>query len=94
MLNEQLIELYRDIGRGILTHQTAPGWGNGVVGWLVDDLPAGFSQMEGLLASNLQYIRGFAVWNNSGAISQQGTGKHAPGTRRPRLSRAGRGTCC
>ena len=76
VVNEQLIELYWNIGREILTQQEKQGWGSGVIGRLADDLRAEFPQMKGFSASNLQYMRGFAAaWNTSDSISQQAAGK-------------------
>lgn len=76
VVNTQLIELYWNIGREILTQQEHQGWGSGVIARLATDLRAEFPQMKGFSPSNLQYMRGFAAaWNAEGSISQQAAGK-------------------
>ena len=80
VVNEQLIQLYWNIGREILTQQDKQGWGSGVIARLAEDLRAEFPQMKGFSPSNLQYMRGFAAaWNADASISQQAAGKLAWG---------------
>ena len=80
VVNEQLIELYWNIGREILVQQEGQGWGSGVITRLAGDLRAAFPQMKGFSPSNLQYMRGFAAaWNADAPISQQAAGKLAWG---------------
>ena len=52
VVNEQLIELYWNIGREILVQQDKQGWGSGVIARLAEDLRAEFPQMKGLLAEH------------------------------------------
>jgi len=75
-VNTQLIELYWQVGREILTQQETHGWGSGVVGRLAADLRAEFPQMTGLSRSNLFYMRGFAAgWPGEDVIVQQPVGQ-------------------
>jgi predicted nuclease of restriction endonuclease-like (RecB) superfamily len=76
VVNTQLIELYWNLGNEILDQQGQAGWGSGVIRRLADDLRAEFPQMKGFSASNLQYMRAFAVaWPGPEPISQQPAGK-------------------
>lgn len=59
-VNRELIGLYWQLGRLILTRQEAEGWGTKVVERLSADLRAEFPQMKGLSRSNLHYMRAFA----------------------------------
>lgn len=59
-VNRELIGLYWQLGRLILTRQHAEGWGSKVVERLSADLRAEFPDMKGLSRSNLHYMRAFA----------------------------------
>src|SRR5665811_242632 len=76
VVNTQLIELYWQVGSEILEQQGQAGWGSGVIRCLAGDLRAEFPHMKGFSASNLQYMRAFAVaWPGPQPISQQAAGK-------------------
>jgi predicted nuclease of restriction endonuclease-like (RecB) superfamily len=59
--NTALLELYADIGRAILTRQSAEGWGTKVIDRLSLDLRTAFPDMTGFSPRNLVYMRTFAA---------------------------------
>lgn len=59
-VNAELIRLYWDIGRVILSRQTAEGWGAKVIDRLGCDLQAAFPGRAGFSPRNLKYMRAFA----------------------------------
>ena len=59
-VNRELVLLYWEIGRGILTRQTAEGWGAKVIDRLSSDLQKAFPHMKGFSARNLKYMRRLA----------------------------------
>jgi predicted nuclease of restriction endonuclease-like (RecB) superfamily len=69
--NSEQIRLYHDIGREILERQSRQGWGAKVVDRLSSDLRAAFPDMKGLSASNLKYMRFFALECPDRLIGQQ-----------------------
>ncbi|RLP69455.1 DUF1016 domain-containing protein [Mycetocola manganoxydans] len=76
VVNTELIELYWELGNEILDQQGQAGWGSGVIRRMAEDLRVEFPQMKGFSASNLQYMRAFAVaWPGPAPISQQAAGK-------------------
>lgn len=74
-VNRELVGLYWQIGRVILTRQTAAGWGAKVVDRLAADLRSEFPDMGGLSRSNLMYMRAFAEAYPDEAIVQQAVGQ-------------------
>ena len=56
----ELIALYWQIGKDILTRQAEQGWGAKVIGRLTRDLWAAFPDLKGLALANLHYMRDFA----------------------------------
>jgi predicted nuclease of restriction endonuclease-like (RecB) superfamily len=58
-VNRELIQLYWDIGRGIVERQKAEGWGSAVIERLAKDLQSAFPGVEGLSARNIWYARAF-----------------------------------
>jgi predicted nuclease of restriction endonuclease-like (RecB) superfamily len=75
-VNTQLIELYWNIGKEILSQQETQGWGAKVIGRLAEDLRVEFPQMKGLSRSNLFYMRAFAAaWTGTPPIVQQAVGQ-------------------
>lgn len=59
-VNRELILLYWEIGRDILTRQEKLGWGAKVIDQLSGDLKQAFPEMKGFSARNLKYMRAFA----------------------------------
>ena len=59
-VNRELVLLYWQIGRDILTRQAEQGWGAKVIERLAHDLRTAFPQMKGFSPRNLKYMRAFA----------------------------------
>ncbi len=70
-VNSELVLLYWQIGRELLSRQQQEGWGAKVVERLSRDLRAAFPQMKGLSRTNLLYMRAFAAAYPDEAIVQQ-----------------------
>ncbi|HEY9816600.1 MAG TPA: DUF1016 N-terminal domain-containing protein, partial [Candidatus Obscuribacterales bacterium] len=74
-VNCELITLYWQIGRDILSRQQAQGWGAKVVTQLSQDLRQAFPDMKGFSRTNLLYMRAFAEAYPDEAIVQQVVGQ-------------------
>lgn len=59
-VNRELVLLYWQLGRDILTRQQSEGWGSKVIDRLSRDLRAAFPDMRGFSPRNLKYMRAFA----------------------------------
>jgi predicted nuclease of restriction endonuclease-like (RecB) superfamily len=59
-VNQELVLLYWQIGKEILTRQEVEGWGSKVIERLAKDLHVEFPAMRGLSPRNLKYMRAFA----------------------------------
>jgi predicted nuclease of restriction endonuclease-like (RecB) superfamily len=59
-VNRELVLLYWQIGREILTRQQQQGWGAKVISKLAHDLQREFPEMKGFSSRNLKYMRAFA----------------------------------
>ena len=59
-VNRELVLLYWQIGRDILTRQAQQGWGAKVIERLAHDLRAAFPELKGFSPRNLKYMRAFA----------------------------------
>ncbi len=59
-VNRELVLLYWQIGRDILTRQAQQGWGAKVIERLAHDLRTAFPDMKGFSPRNLKYMRAFA----------------------------------
>jgi predicted nuclease of restriction endonuclease-like (RecB) superfamily len=59
-VNRELVLLYWQIGREILTRQRQQGWGAKVIDKLAKDLQKEFPEMKGFSPRNLKYMRAFA----------------------------------
>jgi predicted nuclease of restriction endonuclease-like (RecB) superfamily len=59
-VNYELISLYWNIGKDILSRQEQEGWGAKIIDRLSADLHRDFPEMTGLSARNLKYMRAFA----------------------------------
>jgi predicted nuclease of restriction endonuclease-like (RecB) superfamily len=61
MVNRELVLLYWQIGREIVTRQHQQGWGAKVIDRLAQDLRSAFPEMKGFSPRNLKYMRAFAA---------------------------------
>lgn len=59
-VNYELVLLYWQIGRDILTRQRQEGWGSKVIERLAKDLKREFPEIKGFSRTNLLYMRAFA----------------------------------
>ena len=59
-VNRELVLLYWQIGREILTRQQTDGWDAKVIERLSRDLRNAFPEMKGLSRTNLLYMQAFA----------------------------------
>jgi predicted nuclease of restriction endonuclease-like (RecB) superfamily len=70
-VNTELVMLYWQIGRDILSRQAAQGWGTKVIERLAHDLRNAFPDMKGFSTRNLKYMRSFAeVWPDKQIVQQ------------------------
>ncbi|MCY1718682.1 PDDEXK nuclease domain-containing protein [Microbacterium sp. SL62] len=73
--NNELLQLWWQIGRTILTRQAEQGWGAKILTRLAADLRAEFPTMKGFSRANLFYMRRFAeAWPDPTAIVQRPVG--------------------
>jgi hypothetical protein len=70
-VNREMVILYWQIGREILTRQEHEGWGTKVIDRLAIDLRRSFPDMTGLSPRNLKYMRAFAAaWPEEPIVQQ------------------------
>ncbi len=70
-VNRELVLLYWQIGRDILTRQARQGWGAKVIDRLAADLRAAFPDMKGFSPRNLKYMRAFAeAWPEESFVQE------------------------
>ena len=70
-VNRELVLLYWQIGRDILTRQAEQGWGAKVIERLSHDLRKAFPDIRGFSRANLMYMRAFAeAWPDPGIVQQ------------------------
>jgi len=70
-VNRELVLLYWQIGRDILTRQKDEGWGAKVIERLANDLRKEFPDMKGFSRANLMYMRSFAeAWDDELFVQQ------------------------
>lgn len=70
-VNRELVLLYWQIGREILTRQKAQGWGAKIIEQLSKDLLGAFPEMKGFSSRNLKYMRKFAeIWSDKEFVQQ------------------------
>ncbi|MCP4674221.1 MAG: DUF1016 domain-containing protein [Deltaproteobacteria bacterium] len=70
-VNREIVLLYWQIGRDILSRQAAEGWGAKVIDQLATDLRREFPGMKGLSPRNLKYMRAFAAaWTDEQIVQQ------------------------
>lgn len=70
-VNRELVLLYWQIGRDILSRQQEQGWGAKVIERLSADLRTSFPEMKGFSLRNLKYMRAFAEAYLEESIVQQ-----------------------
>ena len=70
-VNRELVLLYWQIGRDILSRQAAQGWGAKVIERLAQDLRTDFPDMKGFSPRNLKYMRAFAeAWPDESIVQE------------------------
>lgn len=70
--NNELLQLWWQIGRTVLDRQEAQGWGSKVLVRLAADLRAEFPSMKGFSRRNLLYMRAFALaWPDGSELVQR-----------------------
>lgn len=70
-VNHELIQLYWQLGKDILSRQADQGWGAKVIERLAHDLGAAFPDMKGFSRTNLLYMRSFAeAWPDQQFVQQ------------------------
>jgi predicted nuclease of restriction endonuclease-like (RecB) superfamily len=74
-VNRELVLLYWQIGRDILTRQAEQGWGAKVIDRLAHDLHNAFPEMKGFSRVKLMYMRAFAETWPDEKIVQQAVGQ-------------------
>lgn len=74
-VNAELVRLYWEIGKAILTQERDQGWGAKVVDRLAQDLKTAFPDMKGFSARNLRYMKAFAEVYPDVAILQAAPAK-------------------
>jgi predicted nuclease of restriction endonuclease-like (RecB) superfamily len=70
-VNQELVSLYWQIGREILTRQQQQGWGAKIINQLAKDLKREFPDIKGFSSRNLKYMRAFAEAYPDEQIVQQ-----------------------
>ena len=70
-VNQELINLYWEIGRSIQSKQKEEGWGSKTIAKLARDLKAEFPDMKGLSPRNIQYMVTFSKEYPDFQITQQ-----------------------
>lgn len=71
-VNQEMLQLYWQIGRDILDRQAVAGWGTGILGRIEADLRVAFPEMRGFSQTNLKYMRMFAeAWPDLSAMGQR-----------------------
>lgn len=70
-VNRELVLLYWQIGRGILSRQNEQDWGSKVIERLARDLKQEFPDIKGFSPRNLKYMRSFAEAYPDGPIVQE-----------------------
>ncbi len=70
-VNRELVLLYWQIGRDILTRQERESWGTKVIDRLAADLKRAFPDTRGFSPRNLKYMRAFAeTWPDEAIVQQ------------------------
>jgi len=70
-VNKEMVLLYWQIGREILSKQKLEGWGAKIIDKLADDLRLEFPDLKGFSSRNLKYMRAFAeAWPDEQFVQQ------------------------
>ena len=70
-VNRELVLLYWQIGKDILTRQEREGWGAKVIDRLSSDLIHEFPEMKGFSVRNLKYMQKFArAWRDTAIVQE------------------------
>lgn len=77
-INQELILLYWDIGRGIVEKQKLLGWGESVVEMVASDLQQAFPSLTGFSPRNLRDMKRLYLAYSDEAIWRQPVAKLAP----------------
>lgn len=71
-VNSELINLYWDLGKEIVSKQEQSQWGDGLIKQLSNDLQQEFPDMKGFSTTNIKYIkRWYVFYNQNITIGQQ-----------------------
>lgn len=75
-VNSELINLYWDLGKEIVSKQEQSQWGDGLIKQLSNDLQQEFPDMKGFSISNIKYIKQWYLFYYNGiTIGQQVVGQ-------------------
>lgn len=75
-VNVELLKLYWNLGKNIVTKQAYSQWGDGIIKQLSIDLKREFPKMQGLSGSNIKYMRQwYLFYNKYNTIGQQAVGQ-------------------
>lgn len=75
-VNSELINLYWDLGKEIVSKQEQSQWGDGLIKQLSNDLQQEFPDMKGFSISNIKYIKQWYLFYYKGiTIGQQVVGQ-------------------
>jgi predicted nuclease of restriction endonuclease-like (RecB) superfamily len=70
-VNQELIQLYWELGKQIVEKQASSKWGSGFIEQLSKDLKAEFPEMGGFSVKNLRYCKAFFLFYDEILIRQQ-----------------------
>lgn len=71
-VNTELINLYWELGKEIVSKQEQSQWGDGLIKQLSSDLQQEFPEMKGFSTTNIKYIkRWYSFYNQDITIGQQ-----------------------
>jgi predicted nuclease of restriction endonuclease-like (RecB) superfamily len=74
-VNSELVSLYWEVGKLIVSRQKSAGWGKAVVEQLARDIRREFPNLKGFSPQNLWYMRAFYLAWSDAAILQQLVGE-------------------
>ena len=68
-VNTELINLYWELGKEIVSKQEQSQWGDGLIKQLSSDLQQEFPNMKGFSISNIKYIKQWYLFYYKGQLS-------------------------